>query len=76
MRVRCPIGDGVSASTKVDLEECLACRYLMATAVDRMPQFMCAVDWAVETDGNDSLVVTSGPSPECRLVGNWVQPAR
>ena len=47
--VRCPAAAGATA-VEVDVEDCIACRYLMATAADRMPQFACAVEWAAETD--------------------------
>jgi hypothetical protein len=49
-QVRCPTGADSTATVQVDVEDCLACRYLMATAADRAPQFMCEVEWAAETD--------------------------
>lgn len=51
MRVHCPGRyDPTTPDAEVDVEVCLSCRYLIATAAERIPQFMCAVGWAAEAD--------------------------
>jgi hypothetical protein len=50
MRVVCPTGLGAVATAEVPVEECLRCRHLLATAVDRIPTFMCSVDSTTDPD--------------------------
>jgi hypothetical protein len=56
MRVDCPRpSDPAVHDAEVDVEDCLNCRHLLTTPVDRMPRFMCDVDWTADSDRNVAL---------------------
>jgi hypothetical protein len=45
-RVKCPLQGTTRQSADVDVEECLACRHLQASSVDRLPAGVCSASGA------------------------------
>ena len=42
--IRCPVAKAGEQGHEIRLQDCLDCRYLMATPLDREPQGMCTTD--------------------------------
>jgi hypothetical protein len=51
LHVACPAWRGTDGPRTVGLTDCLACRHLVATGVDRMAAAMCSVEAQVELEG-------------------------